>query len=224
LVFVAIMAVVLGLVFVQWRSSLRASQKTSGPAPVASPPEEQKPKPDTSPTPEATNTPSAAEPSPTPAATSASEKTGQDQPDAAKPSAAATPAPAAEKGNTEDTSPRAAKNAVKKEKAREEPPSLKPSAALLKAQDYLQGRNGVKQDCDQGMTYLRAAVQRSEPAAAMQMGELYASGRCVQQDRVMAYRWMNSAREKVPGNSAIQTTVDQLWGRMTPQERKEAGR
>jgi TPR repeat protein len=129
----------------------------------------------------------------------------------------------ADKTKTEDVSSRAAKNTAKNEKAREEPPSMKPSANLLKAQDYLQGRNGVQQNCDQGMVYLRAAVQRSEPAAAVQMGELYASGHCVQQDRVMAYRWMNSAREKAPGNAAIQTAVDQLWGRMTPQERKEAG-
>src|SRR5262249_2974352 len=104
------------------------------------------------------------------------------------------------------------------------PPALaKPSATLLKAQDYLQGRAGVPQNCEQGLVYLRAAAQKNEPAAAMQMGELYATGHCVQQDRVTAYRWMNSARELAPGNQVIQTSVDQLWGRMTPQERRETG-
>jgi TPR repeat protein len=219
LVFLMILAVAVGLGYMQWRSSLRASQKAPEPPKAASAApsaEEQKATPETSPTPEAANAPGAAESTPSPTAASASDKSAEVQPDS--------PTLAAEKSNPEDTSTRAEKNAAKKEKARQEPPLLKPSAALIRAQDYLQGRNGVKQDCDQGLTYLRAAVQRSEPAAAMQMGELYANGRCVQQDRVMAYRWMNSAREKAPGNAAIQTTVDQLWGRMTPQERKEAGR
>jgi hypothetical protein len=231
LVFLVLVAVVAGLVFLQWRSGLRASQKGPEPAkpvPAVASPEDTKPKAESSSTPDIANTSSVAEASPAPAAAATSDKSPDAQPDSAKSSVAATPEPAVEKSkaestNSEDTST-PAKNAAAKEKARQEAASLKPSAALLRAQDYLQGRNGVKQDCDQGLAYLRAAVQRSEPAAAMQMGELYANGRCVQQDRVMAYRWMNSAREKAPGNPTIQMTVDQLWGRMTPQERSEAGR
>ena len=232
LVFLLLVAIVGGLVFLQWRSGLRASQKGPEPAkplPGISSPEETKPKAEASPTPDAANTSSVTEATPVPPSADAGAKSPEAQPDSTKPAVAATPEPAVENSkpnspNSEDTNTRAAKNAAMKEKARQEAASLKPSPALLRAQDYLQGRNGVKQDCDQGLAYLRAAVQRSEPAAAIQMGELYANGRCVQQDRVMAYRWMNSAREKAPGNPAIQMTVDELWGRMTPQERKDAGR
>jgi TPR repeat protein len=216
------------LVYVKWGPNLRAMLKLDGPskaaAPVATPAEEQKPKPETSPTPEATTTAATPQPSPSPETAGANDKSGEAQPDTAKTPAAVTTdsSSSLDKTKTDDVSSPAAKNAAKKDKTREEP-SLKPSPTLLKAQDYLQGRNGVKQDCEQGLTYLRAAVQRSEPAAAMQMGELYASGHCVQQDRVMGYRWMNSAREKAPGNTAIQMTMDTLWGRMTAEERKEAG-
>jgi hypothetical protein len=231
LVFLVLVAVVAGLVFLGWRSGLLAILKGPEPAkpvPAAVSPEDTKPKAEGSPTPDAASTSSVTEATPAPPAAVASDKSPEAQPDSTKPAVAATPEPAAESRkadstNSDDTRSRAAKNAAMKEKARQEAASLKPSAALLRAQDYLQGRNGVRQDCDQGLAYLRAAVQRSEPAAAMQMGELYANGRCVQQDRVMAYRWMNSAREKAPGNPTIQATVDQLWGRMTPQERQEAG-
>jgi hypothetical protein len=230
-VFLVLLAVVAGLVFLGWRSGLRASLRgleRAKPVPAAASPEDTKPKAEASPTPDVASTSSVTEANPAPPAAAASDKSPEVQPDSAKPAVTATPEPAAESSkadstNSDDTSSRAAKNAAMKEKARQEAASLKPSAALLRAQDYLQGRNGVRQDCDQGLAYLRAAVQRSEPAAAMQMGELYANGRCVQQDRVMAYRWMNSAREKAPGNPTIQATVDQLWGRMTPQERQEAG-
>jgi TPR repeat protein len=94
---------------------------------------------------------------------------------------------------------------------------------LQRAQDYLQGRGGVQQNCEQALSYLRVAAQANEPAAAVQMGALYATGRCVQRDPVMAYRWFNSAHELEPQNSEIQANIDQLWGRMTAQERRQAG-
>src|SRR5262249_4095123 len=97
----------------------------------------------------------------------------------------------------------------------------KPSAALLKAQQYLRG---TSPNCEQGLVYLRAAAQKNEPAAAVQMSTLYSVGQCVQQDRVMAYRWLNSAHELAPGNASIQTRMDMLWGQMTSQERRQAGR
>src|SRR5215470_10176483 len=104
------------------------------------------------------------------------------------------------------------------------PARKKPSMALIQAQNYLQGRGGVRQDCDQGLIYLKAATEKNEPAAAVQMGALYASGHCVQQDRVMAYRWFNSAHELDPANPWIQTNLDQLWAQMTQQERKQIAR
>lgn len=104
------------------------------------------------------------------------------------------------------------------------PAKRKPSMALIQAQNYLQGRGGVRQNCEQGLVYLKAATEKSDPAAAVQMGALYASGHCVQQDRVMAYRWFNSAHELDPANPWIQTNLDQLWAQMSPQERHQIAR
>jgi len=96
----------------------------------------------------------------------------------------------------------------------------KPSSALLRAQQYLQGR-GVPQDCEQGLLYLKAATEQDDPGADVQMGALYSSGHCVQQDRVQAYRWLRSAHQLEPGNTWIQKNLDELWAQMTQQERRQ---
>ena len=96
----------------------------------------------------------------------------------------------------------------------------KPSAALIKAQQYLHGQ-GVRQNCEQGLIYLRAAARENDPAAAIQMGALYASGYCVPQDRVKAYQWLASASQMEPNNRWISKNLDQLWAQMTPQERRQ---
>jgi hypothetical protein len=101
-------------------------------------------------------------------------------------------------------------------------PDYKPSAALLRAQQYLRG-HGVQQSCEQGLLYLHAATDKNDPGAAIQMAALYSAGLCVKQDRVMAYRWFNSAHELQPGNMYIQKNMDQLWAQMTSQERRLAG-
>ena len=100
------------------------------------------------------------------------------------------------------------------------PASTKPSAALLKAQQYLHGQ-GVRQNCEQGLIYLRAATRENDPKAAIQMGALYASGFCVQQDRVKAYQWLATASHMEPENRWIAKNLDQLWAQMTPQERHQ---
>ena len=96
----------------------------------------------------------------------------------------------------------------------------KPSAALVKAQQYLHGQ-GVRQNCEQGLVYLKAAIRENDPAAAVQMGALYASGFCVQQDRVKAYQWFTTAREMEPNNRWLTKNLDHLWAQMTPQERRQ---
>jgi TPR repeat protein len=101
------------------------------------------------------------------------------------------------------------------------PADQKPSSTLLRAQQFLQGK-GVQQNCEQGLVYLRAAAQKNEPAAAVQMGALYASGHCVQQDKVMAYRWFNAAHELQPANQWIQRNLNQLWSEMSDQEHRLA--
>lgn len=103
-----------------------------------------------------------------------------------------------------------------------DPPSAAdpPSPALIKAQQYLHG-HGVRQSCEQGMVYLRAAARENDPQAAVQMGALYSSGVCVARDRVKAYEWFNSAREMQPENRWISRNLDELWAHMTPQERRQ---
>jgi TPR repeat protein len=232
LVLVTLLAVIAGSAFVYWRSSLRAALKPYIPVktqPAAAP----------APSPEsgandaasssstqpasASTSDAAAAPESTPAATAASAAADK-QPGPAPPDAAKSTGPA-----TETTEPAAGARdkdktatARPKQKAAEDT-QPKPSAELLKAQQLLQGR-GVSQNCEQGLVYLRAAAQKNEPAAAVQMSSLYATGHCVQQDRVMAYRWLNSAHELAPSNASIQTSMDVLWGQMTSQERRQAGR
>ena len=99
----------------------------------------------------------------------------------------------------------------------------KPSTALVRAQQYLRGGRGVQQNCEQGLLYLHAATDKNDPGAAIQMAALYSSGVCVKQDRVMAYRWFNSAHELQPGNMWIQKNMDQIWAQMSSQERRLAG-
>jgi TPR repeat protein len=102
-------------------------------------------------------------------------------------------------------------------------PDYKPSASLVRAQQYIRGTGGVSQNCEQGLLYLHAATDKSDPGAAIQMAALYSSGICVKQDRVMAYRWFNSAHELQPANVWIQRNMDQLWAQMSSQERRLAG-
>jgi hypothetical protein len=208
LVLIAILGAIGGLVFIQWRSGFWASPKPpeapriSG-APVATP---------------------AAKPAPSGAPNESPEQPGM-QSAASVPGDAGAPGPTVDTsapGGEEDNSK--ATGSSKKPQDNEAAPSTrKPSAALLRAQDYLQGRGGVQPNCEQALSYLRVAAQGNEPAAAMQMGALYATGRCVQRDPVMAFRWLNSAHELEPENAEIQANIDRLWGQMTAQERRQAG-
>jgi Double zinc ribbon len=227
LVLIAILAAIAGLVFAGWRSgAFRAS-----PRPPKSPATE----PASLPSPRSGNQNSTPEASPSSSDKSASTDT---TPSNAALSSAATessdakaPQPVAAKSSSPEVEERAlnaadedkTKSPAGKARAGDPVAAKKPSAALLRAQQYLQGRGGVQQNCEQGLVYLRAATQQNDPAAAVQMGALYASGHCVTQDRVMAYRWFNSAHELDPGNQWIQTDLQQLWARMTPQERQKAG-
>ncbi|MBZ5506687.1 MAG: zinc ribbon domain-containing protein [Acidobacteriia bacterium] len=246
LVLLVILAAILGLVFVQWRSSFKANPK---PTPVKTEPSSAP-----TPVPQGSNQPQG------------SATTGQPTDDAAKSSPTDVNADGAAAGpkatqdlkdqkaqknqNPESASAQSSENAgspVETAAAAEVPadkkatggeaaqtasvvkppeeariPDYKPSAALLRAQQYIRG-HGVQQNCEQGLLYLRAATDKNDPGAAIQMAALYSSGLCVKQDRVMAYRWFNSAHELQPGNMYIQKNMDQLWAQMTSQERRLAG-
>jgi hypothetical protein len=221
LVLLAILAAILGLIFVQWRSSYKASS----PAPVDKPHPTQ---------PQGKNAPPALPGSTKPAQNASTEAnaappgiadsaktanadqlkpvTGPDKTDQKKEVATAS--------KQDDASPEdpdqeeAAAHPVKASATKQ-----KPSAALLRAQQYLQGR-GVPQSCEQGLMYLKAATEEQDPRAAIQMGALYSSGYCVEQDRVKAYKWFSSARDMEPANPWIEKNLNGLWAQMTPEERR----
>lgn len=95
-----------------------------------------------------------------------------------------------------------------------------PSPMLVKARQYIHGE-GRRQNCEQGLIYLRAATRENDPQAAVQMGALYSSGLCVTQDRVKAYQWFSTARDMQPDNRWISKNLNELWAQMSPQERRE---
>lgn len=219
IILVMILAAIAGLVFIQWKSSLRAN-----------------PKPLEQPKPEPASVPAGRNHAPqlnTPAIVA-----GAHAVQAATASVAQKVVSTNAKdnvkdkdaGSTADTHEKLASNRVPAkpvknveddppEKTTDPPESNKPSAALLKAQKYIQGR-GVPQNCEQGLMYLRAATEENDPRAAVQMGALYSSGLCVRQDRVTAYRWFSSARDMEPNNRWISKNLNQLWAQMTPSERR----
>ncbi len=225
-----ILAAILGLLFVQWRSSFKASPKPPVPAksdpstPATAPQGNNQPD---SLVPAATDSPKvAASGVNTISAGAAAElKAPKTEPTALE---TTSPSPLAS-ASDEDTS--TAKPSTEKalpdsdSKATEEAriPDYKPSPSLVRAQQYIRGTGGVGQNCEQGLLYLHAATDKSDPGAAIQMAALYSSGICVKQDRVMAYRWFNSAHELQPANVWIQRNMDQLWAQMSSQERRLAG-
>lgn len=231
LLLLVVLAAILGLLFVQWRSSFKASPKPAAPA---------KSDPSTpANAPQGNNQSSdslgpAVAQSPKVAATGANAvaagavsavKAPRTEPTALE---TTRPSPLATGSDDGTTS---AKPSVGKAlpdsdgKGAEDAriPDYKPSAALVRAQQYIRGTGGVAQNCEQGLLYLHAATDKSDPGAAIQMAALYSSGICVTQDRVMAYRWFNSAHELQPANVWIQRNMDELWAQMSSQERRLAG-
>jgi hypothetical protein len=205
LVLLAILAAVGGLVFVQWRSNLGffANAKLPEPPKIASSPP---------PPPQADHQ----------EARQASPPDSSAPDDSAHRASSNTPAVGSKEEDHAQT-PREGHGKTDG-KTGEAASDLSPSPLLLRAQNYLLGKDGVKQNCEQGLVYLRAATKANEPAAAMQMGALYASGHCVAHDRVMAYRWFNSAHELEPDNQEIRSDLDHLWAQMTAHERRQVGR
>jgi hypothetical protein len=114
------------------------------------------------------------------------------------------------KVKTEDTSSEAAAPAIKYDNRK-----------LELAQKYLQGK-GVEQNCDLGMRLLRSAADEPNPHAKIQMGALYLTGHCVQQDQAEAYRWFSQAYSLDPKNSWVEKNLTEIWARMSPEERERA--
>jgi hypothetical protein len=223
LVLVAVLAAVGGLIFMQWRSgfpilqSTRRSGDSATTKPLSPPEQSQSSSPGTQETAANAGADVTKDSSVAPSAASAAKDRVPDllPPEKVSPSSTRpAEATAARNEGVPESVPSRDKSKVAKDD------QDKPSLMLLRAQQYLQGTGGLPQNCDQGLVYLRAAA-KSEAAAAVEMGALYASGHCVQLDRVAAYRWFNSAHELQPGNARIQASLNQLWAQMTPQERSQ---
>jgi double zinc ribbon protein len=230
LILLLIIAAIAGLLFMQWRSSFKANPK---PAPTKVEPSTPAPGPQGSNAPQspavqgnsssdATKTAAAGAAAVTDGASSTDANVPKAQPTALESESTSPTTPADDttdkKPPTDDVLPNADAKAPDEAKL----PDYKPSPALVRAQQYIRGK-GVPQNCEQGLLYLKAATDKSDPGAAIQMAALYSSGLCVKQDRVMAYRWFNSAHELQPANMWIQKNMDQLWAQMSSQERRLAG-
>ena len=137
-----------------------------------------------------------------------------------------------EPGKTAKTIPEDDRNEKTATEAANETESEKPSTSANSApaqdlyergQAYLSG-HGAPQSCDQGVVYTRAAAQQGNAKAAVQMGALYATGRCVSQDRVQAYNWFNEALRNDPNNEYVERSRSTLWAQMTSEERQRAAK
>src|SRR5258708_39394769 len=211
LVLFIILAAIIGLGYVQWRSSHNSTK--SPPVPQQDPASVPGPRGNNKVPPAAT---------PNSQQSSALEAKAESPPPA--PDVKKTPEKETIKADAEEPKEEpSAKSSVAEEQPPEEQPRgtsrQKPSAALLRAQQYLQGR-GAPQNCSQGLIYLRAATRQQDPNAAIQMGALYASGHCVQRDPVKAYQWFTIARQQQPENRRLESYLNKLWAQMTPQERR----
>ncbi len=236
LLMIVLIAMVAGLVFVQWRSHravpkpLEPAQSSSAGTPanqaenrLPSTPHDAQPQDSKISTSTDSSTSSGSEQHPA----GSEAKEAESKVDAPKSntgkSAAATPAEELARKDAEsaEISKPITKNdgpSGPKEKPSEEPKH--PSMSLVWAQQYLQGR-GVRQNCSQGLKYLKTATDQNDPQAAVQMAALYASGHCVHQDLVQAYRWFTSASELQPTNRLIDKNLTWLWAEMTPAQRSQ---
>ncbi len=96
-----------------------------------------------------------------------------------------------------------------------------PEAPVKLANMYIKG-DGVPQSCEQALVLLRSSAAEQNAAARSRLGSLYATGTCVQRNRVRAYEYMSQAVEANPNAAWARDFKKQLWEQMTPQERAQA--
>ena len=96
-------------------------------------------------------------------------------------------------------------------------------ASVKLAELYIMGR-GVEKSCDQAMVLLRSASAHSSSRARGKLGAMYATGECVEQDRVQAYHWMSMALQANPNSDWTARYRDSIWNQMTAAEKMRAGR
>ncbi len=148
-------------------------------------------------------------------------------PPGAPPSSAGSGPPAASGASDNTAGPAsaaAASETAQPDEASKPPAAIKRAPAVdtvAQAQQYLYGK-GVPQDCDRGMRLLKPAANGGNGKAMIEMGALYSAGLCTPRDLPTAYRWFAMALRKDPGNQAVATDLQKLWGEMTQPERQLA--
>jgi TPR repeat protein len=115
------------------------------------------------------------------------------------------------------------KPAPKAKPVKAAPPDPRQDSMLVAGEKYLYGR-GVPQDCNQALIYFRAAAEKENGPAMSHLGAMYASGHCVTQNRVAAYKWFSRASNSEPNNQWISRNLNMIWREMSPQERASVAR
>ena len=96
-----------------------------------------------------------------------------------------------------------------------------PDAPVLLADMYMKGK-GVPRSCEQAVVLLKTAAAKENARARNRLASMYATGNCVQRNRVEAYRWLSSALVANPHSDWAQQNKNLIWQQMTPEEQAEA--
>jgi hypothetical protein len=118
-------------------------------------------------------------------------------------------------------SPRpAAKSPESKADAQGDTEDAPPESAQLVAagEKYLYGR-GVPSNCRQAVKNFEDAADLDDAKAMARLGSMYASGRCVEFNRVKAYQWFAKAKNADPNETWAEASMDMLWRTMSRKER-----
>ena len=94
-------------------------------------------------------------------------------------------------------------------------------APVMLADMYMKG-DGVPRSCEQAVVLLKTAAEKENARARNRLASMYATGNCVQRNRVEAYRWLSSALVANPHSDWAQQNKNLIWQQMTPQEQAEA--
>ena len=94
-------------------------------------------------------------------------------------------------------------------------------APVSLANMYFRGE-GVPQSCEQALALLLAAAGKPNVRARNRLAAIYATGTCVQRDRVQAYHWLALTLALNPNDKWAQQNRALTWRQMTPEERSIA--
>ncbi len=96
-----------------------------------------------------------------------------------------------------------------------------PEAPVQLADMYIKG-TGVPRSCEQAVVLLKTAAEKENALARNRLASMYATGNCVQRNRVEAYHWLSAALSANPQSQWAQQNRDILWNQMTPDEQAAA--